>query len=326
MMTIYFHEDGKIAEKVWQSGDSIPAEAVWIDVEGPTPEEDELLRTLAGVDMPTREEAQKNEALSRMFREDGVSFMAVSVITKAGGPYPETQSINFVVTERFLISLRSVSPTSFSKFAQRLKCHAREFSSGPEVLEGLLEEMIVRVSHNSDLVVNELDGLSHLIFDPYGLIEDKGNSNTGRMKNVLRRLGAVGDLNGKISESLYSFARMVAFFKESQGDNQYLVRKLEVLAGDIKELLRQTNFLAEKITFQLDATLGMINVEQNQIMKIISVFTVMIMPPTLIGGVYGMNFKHMPELEAAWAYPVALVAMLFCAVGPYFYFRRKRWL
>jgi magnesium transporter len=279
-----------------------------------------------GVELPTPEEAQKNEALGRMYREDGVSFMAASVISKAAGPYPETQTIAFIVTERLMVSIRSIVPTSFHKFADRLRQHPRDFASGPEVLEGLLEEMALRVSRNSDLVVAELDELSHQIFDPYGLQEDQGKSTSDRMKEVLRRLGAVGDLNGKISESLYSFIRLVAFFKESQSDNLYLVRKLEALSGDIKELLRQTDFVSDKITFQLDATLGMINVEQNQIMRIISVFTVMIMPPTLIGGIYGMNFKFMPELDVVWGYPLALVTMLLCATGPYFYFRRKGWL
>lgn len=327
MLTIYSHEDGKIVDRVWEPGEFIPAEAVWIDAESPTPDENTLLCSVAGIDIACTDETNKAHALGRMYREDGVCYMGVSVISKATGPYPETQTVTFIITERLLLSIRTVVPTSFVKFAGRLKAQPRHFVTGAEVLEGLLEEMVLRVSHNADLVGVELDDLSHEIFDPYSLVERNSNKNTtDRMKDVVRRLGAVADLNSKISESLYSFAKMVAFFKDSQGDNQYMVRKLDVLAGDVKELLLQNGFLADKIVFQLDATLGMINVEQNKIMKIISVFTVMIMPPTLIGGIYGMNFRFMPELDVVWGYPVALVTMLLCATGPYFYFRRKGWL
>ncbi|MFZ2587568.1 MAG: CorA family divalent cation transporter [Alphaproteobacteria bacterium] len=326
MMTLYFQGEAGVEARVWQAGDGLPPATVWIDMENGTPDEEEFVRSVSGVAMPTREEAQKNEALSRMYRADGVSYMVAQVITKANGPYPETASIVFMVTETCLMTVRSIAPTSFAKFAQRLMTESRDLSSGPELMEGLLEEMILRASYNSDLVVTELDELSHNIFDPYGLAEETDKNTSDQMRDALRKLGSLADLNGKINETLHSFARLISFFRESQGDNLYLCRKLDVLAVDVKELVKQTSFLSDKLTFQLDATLGMINVEQNVIMKILSVFTVVIMPPTLIGSIYGMNFAHMPELNQTWGYPAALVLMVVCAVGPFMYFRARRWL
>lgn len=326
MMMVYFRQDGVVRVAPWD-GAGFPPETVWVDVEHAAKEELEAIQSHLGIDLPSGEEVKENLALNRMYQSDGISYMTAKIITKSNGPYPETQPVSFMLSEHMLVTLRGIAPTSFKSFAQQLVGKARDFTCGAEIMEGLLEAMVTRVAHNSELVVSELDGLSHQIFDTYAGESKKSDTNSSeQMKNVLRKLGAVADLNSQINESLYSFARLITFFKEDQEDNKYLVRKLDVLSADVKELIQQTGFLSDKITFQLDATLGMINVEQNMIMKVLSIFTVMIMPPTLIGSIYGMNFAHMPELQEMWGYPAALSVMLVCALVPYIYFRNKRWL
>ncbi len=323
MITLYSRDEGQLAVQSWQSGQPLPPHLIWVDAHDPSDEEADSLQAALGLALPPREERERSSALSRMFSSDGVSFMTAALITKAMGPYPEIRHVRFVLTEDTLLTVREIEPTSFVQFAARLAETTKNYDSGPEVLQGLLEEMVLRVAYNSELVSGDLDELSHRIFDPYGLQADEEQTS---LQDVLRRLGVAADLNSQVHESLHSLARMVGFFKEQQSDNQYLVRKLDVLAADIRELAQQTTFLSNKITFQLDATLGMINVEQNMIMKILSVFTVLIMPPTLIGSIYGMNFSFMPELSQPWGYPLALALMVVCAVGPFMYFRRRRWL
>ncbi len=325
MITIYARDEGKLKVQMWMPGKPFPTGAIWVDAERPSLEEIALLQQGLGFELPSKEERERNFTLSRMFKSDGVTYMVATIITKTLGPYPEIRPIKFILTEDTLLTVRDIQPTSFENFAVRLAGSTKNFESGPEALHGLLEEIVLRVSFNADKVVDDLDKLSHRIFDPYELGEENEYSEMS-MKSVLRKLGTVADLNSQIHESLHSISRMIAFFKEQQTDNQYLARKLDVLAGDVKELSKQTGFQSDKITFQLDAALGMINVEQNLNMKILSTFTVFLMPPTLIGSIYGMNFHFMPELSQPWGYPLALGLMITSAAAPYLYFRKRRWL
>lgn len=324
MITLYVRQEGGVLATPWTMGEPVPYDVVWVDMEQTSAEDEAALQAAMGIDLPTHEDEWKNDVLNRMYRVDATAYMTAAVINKTTSPYPETRPITFVLNETTLVTMRDIAPTSFKTFAKRLATSSRDLTSGPEIMEGLLVEMVTRVAYNSELVVTELDDLSHQIFDPYGMQETQNTSDA--MRSALQRLGTAADLNGKINESLHSLARLLAFFKEDQEDNHYLGRKLDVLALDVRELLQHTAFLGDKITFLLDATLGMINVEQNMIMKILSVFTVIIMPPTLIGSIYGMNFRFMPELSHMWGYPLALLLMLGCAAGPYLYFRKKRWL
>ncbi|NBX04176.1 MAG: magnesium transporter CorA, partial [Alphaproteobacteria bacterium] len=146
------------------------------------------------------------------------------------------------------------------------------------------------------------------------------------MKSVLQRLGNCADLNSKISESLHSLARLLGYFRTLHGHSEIVDTQIGTLMTDVKALSQQTSFLSDKITFQLDATLGMINVEQNMIVKIFSIATVFFLPPTLVSSIYGMNFEQMPELSWVYGYPMAIGLMILVAAIPFFYFRKKGWL
>lgn len=325
MINIYRKNSGIItASELLQSAD-IPDDTIWIDVNQPTPEDEAHLQNTLGIDIPTREEIWKNHVLNRLYTENGVSYMTAAIITKGSAPYPQTSSVTFILAPGYLITMRNISPNSFANFTKRLLSHPRNFSNGYDVLEGLLEEVITRVAHNSELVIDSLDDLSHKIFLQNSLDKvDKGSSQM--MREVLVNLGACTDLNSKINESLHSISRMLWFFKDVNGVPVNVGSSISVLISDAKALTHQTDFLSDKITFQLDATLGMINVEQNIIMKIVSIATVFFLPPTLISSIYGMNFKDMPELDMAYGYPMAIAAIVTAAVVPYMYFKRKGWL
>jgi magnesium transporter len=324
MIVIYYKDGNNLSTREFGCGDTIPAGTVWIDMYNPSREEELYMEKQLCISIPTREETWKNQALNRFYKEEDVSYMTASVITKIDTPYPKTSAITFILST-YLLTIRYIIPTSFALFAQRIVRQPQCFRSGGEVLEGLLEEMITRIAYNSEQLGDELDRLSHDIFDP-NAFDASRKTPSQRMKDVLRKLGTCDDLNSKINESLHSLNRLVTFFKQLHGNTPELETRIQILVNDLKSLNQQTAFMSDKITFQLDATLGMINVEQNMIVKIFSIVAVFFLPPTLVSSIYGMNFADMPELQWQYGYPMALTLILICGLVPYVFFRRKGWL
>lgn len=324
-ITVYQKQGGRIQSRPLASGEAIPADALWIDMHTPTSEEALAVERQLGIQLPSRKEVWKNHVLNRLYQEDGVAYMTAALITKVDSPYPQTSAVTFILTPGYLLTMRDIAPTSFHHFAQRLQQAPQQFITGAHVLEGLLEEVITRVAHNSEIVVETLDQLSHRVFGEDVLGESVRNPSQV-MKDVLRRLGACADLNSKINESMHSLSRLLTFFRQVNTAGAEVDTNIGILMTDAIALARQTAFLSDKITFQLDATLGMINVEQNMIIKIFSVTAVFFLPPTLLTSMYGMNFKHMPELDWSLGYPVVVAGMILCAVLPYLHFRKKGWL
>jgi len=325
VITIFRKRAGKIEVFTLTANDQIPEDVLWIDIYNPTPDEERSVESQLGVEILTREETWKNQVLNRFYTEDNITYMTAAIITKVETPYPQTSEVTFVRAENYLLTLRYIMPTSFNNFAYRLMHGRRQFQNGSEVLEGLLEEIITRVAHNSEIVVKELDMLSHDIFGADALTREVKNQTT-MMKDVLRRLGSAADLNSQTRESLLSLSRVLIFFRQCSMHSPEVANGIDTLKSDVGSLLEQTSFLSDKVTFQLDATLGVINVEQNQIVKVFTVLAVFFMPPTLISSMYGMNFHMMPELSWHLGYPMALCMMLASAIFPFMYFRKKGWL
>lgn len=297
----------------------------WIDLFNPTAEEEKFVEQQLGIEILTREEIWKNQVLNRFYFEDDIAYMTAAIISKVESPHPHTSAVTFILAPTFLVTLRYISPTSFNSFTQRMMRSPKKFNSGSDILEGLLEEVITRVAYNSEIVVNDLDKLSHSIFARDSMADSSQNYSQ-TMQDNLRALGCCADLNSKINESLHSISRLLAFFRHVKGNSRAVNEGIQTLMTDVNALTTQTNFLSDKLTFQLDATLGMINVEQNMIIKIFSIVTVFFMPATLVSSVYGMNFRNIPELDWHYGYPAALGLMVMCAAIPYLFFRRKGWL
>jgi len=317
--------DGHMSMMNFVAGDAVPEGALWLDIMSPTIEEERSIESQLGIAIPSKEEVWKNEVLNRFYTEDGAVYMTAAIINKADSPYPQTSAVTFILTPKCLVTIRYINPTSFHNFADRMLRKPKSFTTGPEVLEGLLEEIITRVAHNSEVVVQILDALSHDIFG-VGTFENNRKNPSQIMQAVLRRLGTCNDLNSKINESLHSLHRLLIYFREAPGTGKDITQSIRTLYNDVQSLTKQTDFLADKISFQMDATLGMINVEQNLIIKIFSIAAVFFLPPTLVSGIYGMNFQIMPELGWNYGYPMAIGFMCMCALVPYLYFRKKGWL
>jgi magnesium transporter len=197
--------------------------------------------------------------------------------------------------------------------------------SGEMVLMELVDAVIDRCADILERVGADVDQVSHDIFEP----ESERHGHAKQYSQILIAIGRKGDLTSKVRESLVSVGRVVAFLSavmEGVKWSKDMREQLKTMQRDVASLTDHASYLSSKITFVLDAMLGVVNLEQNNIIKLFSVMAVVLMPPTLIASIYGMNFKMMPELEWVHGYPMALLMMLAAAVLPYFLFKWKKWL
>jgi magnesium transporter len=194
------------------------------------------------------------------------------------------------------------------------------------ILIGLLETVIDRVADMMEAIAADLDGIANDIFSAS---DEKKPIATHEFKELLRRIGAAGDLASRTRESLATLDRMIPFLQLVL-DGRKAVKearaRTKAMNRDVHSLNDFVSFLSNKTTFLLDTTVGMISIEQNAIIKIFSVAAVGFMPPTLVASIYGMNFAHMPELSWPLGYPMALGIMVLSAIIPLLFFRYKRWL
>jgi magnesium transporter len=233
--------------------------------------------------------------------------------------------VTFILKGQRLITLRYAEPRAFSIYVARCNRAEADLTSGAAVLIGLLETIIDRLADFIERIQSEVEGLSHSIF------EIKGGAATRqrRFDVLLRAIGREGEITSKARESAHSFGRLLTFLVHAANERKEvkpLQARIRTAARDVVSLTDHATFLSGKIIFLLDATLGMINIQQADIIKIFSVAAVVFLPPTLIASIYGMNFRHMPELDWWFAYPLALLLMVLAAVLPYFYFKRRGWL
>lgn len=326
MITVFYLVAGKIAEVQLDPSHNVPDEPVWIDLINPTEDELRLLPQNLNIALPSREEIWRNHALNRMYTRDGSSYMTAALIDDTAKGQAATSAVTFILTPDFLITLRDIDPPAFLRFQELLLLNPKRFTNSPDILEGLLELVITDVAVDHDRVIKGLDGLSGRIFDDHAFDGRKGNPSL-IMRGVLKSLGHCADLNGKINESVHSLIRLLTYFRDDHSpDNPAICRDAGRLIKDARSLSEQTAFLNDKINFQLETSLGMINVEQNLIAKIFSVVAVIFLPPTLVVGFYGMNFDNIPELHWTHGYQFAIAVMIMFAVLPYLFFRHKRWL
>ncbi len=308
-----------------KEGEPCPPDAVWIDLVAPTIGEDKIVESAIGVMVPTREEMAEIEVSSRLYIENGARYMTATVLYNTDTDKPGTTAITFIIAGSKLVTVRYDEPKPFTYLAGKLSKACSANTSGPSIMVELLDAVIDRVADILERLAAEVDKVSTRVFERNAARDDPNQ----RYQAILRNIGRKGDLLSKSRESLVSLNRLVLFFTneaEAVGLPKDQRVHLKSVARDISSLTDHASFLANKITFLLDATLGMVSLEQNNVIKLFSVMAVTLMPPTLIASIYGMNFEHMPELKWVYGYPLALIAMVIAAVGPYLFFKWKRWL
>lgn len=303
---------------------ALPQSVCWIDLIHPSPEEEAQVENLIGVEVPSRDELRDIEPSSRLYIENGAAYLTASVVSKSETDFAEIADVGFVLAGGRLVTIRYAEPKAFAVFAANT---AREFAGldGRDVLTRLIEAMIDRCAEVLESRSRRIDALSTEVFSRGSVSNPEAVT-----RDLEATLGVIASHQrtiAKVRESLMSLSRVSGYLQtmpEIAGE-KLLKQRCRALAVDIQSLSEHADFISENIIFLLDAALGLISVQQNQVMKVLSVAAMVFLPPTFIGTVYGMNFQDMPELGQPWAYPIALAVMAASALGPYLWFKRKGW-
>jgi magnesium transporter len=302
--------------------------AVWIDVVGPTPDEDKRILAGLGIDIPTREEMGEIEPSSRLYEEAGALYMT-ALVTWNIETEPQNTPVAFVVTPKHLVTVRFAEPQPFRSFAARCAKQPRQVLTSDTAFVTLMEVVVDRAADLLERSGADLDAVSGEIFRVAGAdAVTRRRAYHGDLESVVQRIGRQYDLASKVRESLVSLGRVAAFFRQAAESwmLEEVSARLRAVERDLRALAEHDSYLSQKTNFLLDATLGLINNEQNKIIKIFSVVAVIFLPPTLVASIYGMNFQIIPELKWIFGYPWSLALMVLSAVLPYLYFKRRGWL
>lgn len=325
MIRYYCSERGQLA--LCANPEAEFEKVIWIDMINPTSEDEAIVERHTGFNVPTRDDMQEIEMSSRAYDEAGVLFLTAPVLATSRTEKTISEPVTFVVAGSLLLTVRYHEPHSFVRFVDTAARQVQGCSTGQAVLIGLLETIVDRLADILEAQGRVQTDISKSVFVP------NRNSKTGaKLSSVLLRIGASEELNGMAGESLIAIQRLSGFLtaraatKTATKVATQEKARLKTLLRDISSLQDYAGTQKQKLVFLLDATLGMISIQQSDIIKVFSVVAFVFLPPTLIASIYGMNFEFMPELSWRWGYPAAVVAMVISAIVPYLLFKRRGWM
>ena len=291
------------------------AEAQWVDVTDPSPEERQMIQAIHKAPLPDPEDMEEIEASARFFIDsEGIHVHSLFLYQSEGRH--KTESVAFILSTRQLLTFRDTELPDFRLLRMRAHRGWVEAKNSLDIMLALLEQKVENLADSLENIHQRLEDVSYLV------LEDED----GELEDAIDKLAKLEDSNGKIRLCLMDTQRSISFLQRhirSFPEQQETCREI---FRDIETLMSHTAFLFEKINFLMDAAQGFINIEQNQIIKIFSIAAVVFLPPTMVASIYGMNFQIMPELSWELGYPMALVLMVLSGVAPYYYFKRKGWL
>lgn len=322
MLTIHGLVESRLVTAAISSAPPPEGCAVWYDLIEPSEEEDHFVEDELGIAVPTRDEMVEIEESSRLYEEGGVLYMTALVPLLSDTDTPRVTPVTFVLTADRLVTVRYERPRSFEIFRQRAERGAVVLADGRSVLIGLLETVVDRLADALERIGADIERLSSDVFLPRRERE-KG------LEEAITAIGRSGGTLARIDSSIVSLTRLFHYLGEENRHDR-LDRdgraRLATLELDARSLAEHVKSIDTRVNFLLSATLGLVGVEQNTIVKIFSVLAVVFMPPTLIASIYGMNFHAMPELDMPWGYPMALGLMLVSVGTTFAVFKWKRWL
>ncbi|MGN0868402.1 MAG: magnesium transporter CorA family protein [Akkermansia sp.] len=304
-------------------------EIFWIDLLTPDADELRFAEELSALEMPTKDEMREIEATSRLYCEDGARFMTTTVLSRVETDDPIIAEITFILKGRIIITIRHTDSYSFRVFSHQLL--RTPGTNRDLVFVGLLETLVDRQADVLERFGTDLDALSKKVF---GTSSRRRKSNeedpdTEDLRDALEELGRVGDLITRQRDALVNLLRLITFAgnEDSCTDaHESLYMALRSVSRDVNSLAEYASFLSNKISFMLDAVLGLINIEQNDIVKVFTIVSVLFLPPTLVASMYGMNFDWMPFLHSPYGFWIALFCMFMAASLPLIIFRLKRYI
>jgi len=352
MLNIFTLANGRLFQEEIESLEELSKfQPIWVDLESPTIEEKRWIKQYYGLSIPEDAMDEDIEESARFYEEDNGELHIRSDFLIADEDEPRTVRCAFILNQfnadlrskGILFSIHDESVPVFRLLRLRarrapglieddkdvlLKLFDADAEYSADTLEGIYDEL-----EKAGKKVLSGDVSDALAGEVLGAIAHQEDLNGRIRRNVMDTRRAVSftiahqeDLNGRIRRNVMDTRRAVSFMMRSKMLNSEQFEEARQILRDIESLDSHTAFLFDKINFLMDATVGFININQNKIIKIFSVASVALLPPTLIASLYGMNFQYMPELSQTWGYPYALVLMAASAVVPMWYFRRRGWL
>jgi magnesium transporter len=316
-MLSLFRRDGNAFElQAVGEGWSPPEDAIWLDLKEPTREEELAVEKALGLDLPTRDEMADIEPSSRLYQDCGATFMTATLLARSETG-PTAAPVTFVLVRGLLVTIRYMDLRAFAIFGERAP--DSHVISGTAAMLGLLDTVVERLAEILEQTGASVEEASRSVFQrPRG----------GKFEPLLTELAKAQSVTSMTRTSLLSLSRLTSFaaLAPEIGEDADCKAHLRTLQRDAQSLTEHAAFLSSHISFLLDAALGLINIEQNGIIKWFSVYAVIFLPPTLLASIWGMNFRHMPELDWRFGYPVALLCMVIAAVVPLIWFKRRGWL
>jgi len=333
MLTFHIPGERAVQPTDLASCQALSRRAVWIDLLNPTKEEERAVEAALGEEVPTQDEMDSLEPSSRLYQEKEALFMTATLLAPSDTARPKSTAVSFILTPERLVTVRYETAAAFQVFAARRDAKPAEYETALKVFTGLLDAVVEELAEVLEKTGAGIEELSQDVLSDE-VLGEKSPRRPPRplqadFKRTLGRIGRKSDLASRARESVVTLSRLVTFYREVAKVDARLApanAHLKAIGDDLASLGDHATFLSGKVSFLLDATLGLINNEQNGIIKIFSVAAVVFLPPTLVASIYGMNFHHIPELGWPWGYPMALVLMVVSAVLPYALFRRKGWL
>jgi len=307
-------------------GDGVPPGAVWIDLLNPTASEIDLVEGHTGLKIPAIEELRRIDRSSQMVVDGQMLRLSAPVVAKADTDHPSLSYMGMILTPKFLITTRFEPLKVFETTAARA-CSGPAAPPSTEVFLALLEALIDRESDLLEMAREYLDKISHRVFRTKADGVKAAVRSSGVLRETLQRLGRIGDRVSMIRESLMSVGRIAPFAREmAKGwitpDQQ---ARLTAIAQDVDSLTQFEEHLQGKVQFLLDAVVGLIGIEQNDIFKVLTIWSVVGIAPTLVAGIYGMNFQNMPEYHWKYGYQYGLGLLALTTILPLIWFKWRKW-
>ena len=327
MITVYFKKDNRVEHNFAPSrlADLSTDDILWIDLDAPTETERAHLEHLIGMKLLTRAQAEEIESTSKYFETPDAIVSNCNYFISRGHSY-DIEPTSFIITkDNYLVSVHKTHPETLKSVGSRIACDPANNESGRGVFMTVLENLIDYDADMLELINRQISTLAKDL-----------NSANNINKEVLQRINSLQEKITSMRENIFDLERVLSAMMRSPRFPKETESRLSLMMKDVESLVNHGDICFERLDYMQDTALGLINIEQNEIVKILSVAAVIFMPPTLIASMYGMNFKVMPELDwtlplsNGWIIPAgyifALFLMVLVSLLTYWFFRYKKWL
>lgn len=295
-------------------------DAQWIDVLRPTPDEKDILRQALDIELTLQHPT--------IYHENDTLFMTMGLVSKDEENATRVNKLTFILHEDCVVTLHDIELMPVAVFAQRIRRKSHLYGTPQKILWGLLFSLSETVADRVEAVGTDLEKLSKTISE---MPTELGTGKTGTMTEIselLAELSRYEDFISQSGESVLQLARVVRYFSaEVDGFTEAeLQARVNELAADVQGIKDHLAFEHDKVRYLQQASMGILNMQQNQIVKVFTILTAVFLPPTLVGTMYGMNFSFMPELSWEWGFPITILLTFLSAILPLIYIKKKRWL